>query len=500
MKRYVLLLLAICNILIGCGKEYMDNPSSDAVVVRVSIRPDRLYTRTVDESTIADINFFLYQPGKTQPAVHIYSQQPDLQFECPAGYYDMLVIANTGLDLGEMPYEMAIAYEATLPAADGCMMMTARRDIVIEASPATVTLEPIEVVRVAAKISYKIAVASQCADIRVRGVQVINMPMRTEVFAEGMPAAGYIDGDFTENPNVEGAVDGSFYMLPNLRGEVSSIADQTQKNEDNAPESATYLLIHAMRGTKVLSYRIYFGGNNSSDFNVRPNTHYTLDITIRGDNESDVRVSSYTVDVQCTPTAEEPICFLSTHTPILLSLTLGGEYQESPIHATLELKTGNPAYFRFEGKWDDTIHPISITGGENYYDILYLPPSFAREHARFSFTVRIYDQYGEIESFDFDYCYAHTVRIYTKWFDGSQGKGIVTSPDAWHIAEGSTLSSWYYDIYYPDEGCLLTAIPNDGYVFDGWCKSYDHVGELSYNENLQYDPLTMPDEIYAFFR
>lgn len=477
-------------------------PDGEQVQVAVAVVPaaGMAVSRVPSEDEIRDVNFYLYASTAGLPSVHLYSQQSDLRFECLAGRYEMFVIANAGLDLGDMPYEVLIAYEAAPPAADGRMTMIARRDIVIEASSAAVRLEPVEVVRVAAKISYKITVASQCADIRVRGVQVISQPRQTEVFAEGMPAAGYIKGEFTENPNTGEAMVGSFYMLPNLRGEVPAIADQTQKNGDNAPDNATYLLIHAVRGAKVLSYRVYLGGNNTSDFNVRANTHYTFDITLRGDNESDVRVSSYRFDIQCEPQAAASDGVLLDTAPFVLTLKLAGDYNAPEIGATLLFKGGDMQAFGCGTMTGQPLYPLEVRGNSNAYRITYTPENFAREHAVLTFSVMLHDRYGEIASCDFTFIYAHKLRVYTEWFDGSRGNGSVLSPDALRIVEGSTLSSWYYDIYCPEEGCLLTAVPDSGYVFDGWCTTYDHMGVLSYDEYFRYDPLDRPDIIYAFFR
>lgn len=82
-----------------------------------------------------------------------------------------------------------------------------------------------------------------------------------------------------------------------MQGTVPSITDQRAKNADNAPENASYLLIRAVRGAKALAYYVYLGENNTSDFNVRANTHYRFNISILGDSEVDTRVSSYELNV-----------------------------------------------------------------------------------------------------------------------------------------------------------------------------------------------------------
>ena len=49
-------------------------------------------------------------------------------------------------------------------------------------------------------------------------------------------------------------------------------ADQRDKNADNAPAYASYLMIRATRGSRILDYRVYLGENSTTDFNVGRNT------------------------------------------------------------------------------------------------------------------------------------------------------------------------------------------------------------------------------------
>lgn len=98
--------------------------------------------------------------------------------------------------------------------------------------------------------------------------------------------------DYTDCPETELSgqqASGANYLFPNMQGMVPSITDQRQKSPENAPANASYLLIRAVRGSKVLAYYVYLGSNNTSDFNVRANVHYRLNISILGDKEVDTR-------------------------------------------------------------------------------------------------------------------------------------------------------------------------------------------------------------------
>ena len=114
------------------------------------------------------------------------------------------------------------------------------------------------------------SVAPAVADIELRSVQLFSVPRSVSVF--DMAAAPSDDpDDYTDCPEVElsgqQAAD-DCYLLPNMQGTVSAITDQRQKNPENAPANASYLLIRAVRGSKILAYYIYLGGNNTSDFKV----------------------------------------------------------------------------------------------------------------------------------------------------------------------------------------------------------------------------------------
>ena len=95
----------------------------------------------------------------------------------------------------------------------------------------------------------------------------------------------------------QGRYTDELYMPQNCQGIVASVTDQRLKDADHAPQYATYLMIRAVRENKVLEYRVYLGENNTTDFNVRRNTRYSLDITIEGESEVDTRVQCYTLDV-----------------------------------------------------------------------------------------------------------------------------------------------------------------------------------------------------------
>lgn len=474
------------------------------VCVTFSLVPSRqtqiAWSRAASESAIRNVHLYLFGNGEQRPVEPVRSHDANVRFECIPGPYEMFVLANAGSDLGPKTRDELLRYDVSAPDSGDHLIMTAQRNVVIAASPQSITLEPVEVKRCAAKISYRIRVASDAGDIRLRSVQVLNLPQRVRIFDETYPAQHFTDGQSTAVSAPGQTFSETFYMLPNLKGDVPRITEQTQKCPENAPPQATCLRIRATRDTKVLDYFVYLGRNNTSNFDVGANTHHTLDITIRGDNETDVRVDSYSVAVECTPQIKPSDGFLLERTPLTLTLRLTGAYLDAGLRASLELKAGNRRYFHVADEANLQEYSLPLSGPENKYDIRYLPPAFTRDDCRFEFTVHLHDKYGEVASHDFAFCYAHSARVYTKWFDGPQAYGVISSEDALGCVEHMTLSAIYYIVYFPEDGCTLVATPDENRQFEGWGRTHDHTGEIHYDTHYRFDPLRDPETLYAYFR
>ena len=83
----------------------------------------------------------------------------------------------------------------------------------------------------------------------------------------------------------------TYYLPRNMRGTTASTTAQGKNN--GAPEAATYIEIMAEDANGLpVRYTFYPGGNMTNDFNILPNKHYTLPITIKekGNAETDSRV------------------------------------------------------------------------------------------------------------------------------------------------------------------------------------------------------------------
>ena len=297
MKNYMLfsVVLFVCT-LSGCMRTCLPENTTE-VSVELTVRPECMtaVTRSTDETTIRDLNFYLYDSMGVL-MLHRFQNSVTLRFECPPGRYRVRIAANIGRNIGsDTDLER---FMLTHSQKYDVLPMTYEGDITVSScGQSSVVLPPLEVRRLVAKVSYNITVVP--ADIELHSIRVCSVPESSALFAgTDMPsqaAAGYTDT--AERMLMGCKAAGMYYLLPNPQGSNPAITDQRQKNRDHAPRSASYLLIRATRAEKVLAYRIYLGENNTSDFNVLGNTLYSLDITIRGESEVDTRVSGYTVSV-----------------------------------------------------------------------------------------------------------------------------------------------------------------------------------------------------------
>lgn len=89
--------------------------------------------------------------------------------------------------------------------------------------------------------------------------------------------------------------DTTFYMYENRAGVNADIHTQNQKVKANVPgtpaDSATYVEIYGNApGYISLSWKIYLGANNTTNFNIKRNCTYTCTVTLKP-NDSDIRVN-----------------------------------------------------------------------------------------------------------------------------------------------------------------------------------------------------------------
>ena len=501
MKRFLYSLLLPLSILCSCiYEDEADCCRPMKVRVEMAVRPDPMMTVTrVDEATIRDLNFYLYNDNG-EIVLHCYQTSATLRFECLPGSYRMRIVANMGRDTGDSPAweNLAVTHADdydTLP-------MSYEGDVTITSSSGGIlTLPAVEVQRCVAKVSYNISVKP--ADIELRSVQLLSVPRSVSVF--DMAAAPSDDSDdYMECPEVKLSgqqAAGNSYLLPNRQGTVSSITDQRQKNPENAPANASYLLIRAVRGAKVLAYYVYLGGNNTSDFNVRANCHYRLNISILGDNEVDTRISSYAVNVHDTY-EENAIGGYCIYNPSqMLAVEIDGSPAPLTLRGHIGVIQGDAGSFCLNGFpiGDGCELTLTEQPGPNVFSVNYKPEIYTAANSQVAYTVTVGDDAGFAQSFDIGHRFANRLDVYIHPATAENGNGTAAVAGALYDAETSSLTHDRVVLCH-EKGCTLTAVPDAGYRFEGWYASSDYRTLLSTSASYAYVPTSPEAAIFPKFR
>lgn len=277
------------------------------VSLHVTCPEMELRTRALDpsqEKRIADLNIYFYH--KTLDiARHIYSKGSTDQVVVSlfSGDYDLYALANAGRDLGEQDKTDLEKYRFTFSATEAenpenHLPMSASQSISVRGN----TDIRIGLIRCVARIDLNLSVDAGFSDrFTLESLQLINAPASVSAFSENRPATEALC-NYSRTGITGNALSYSFYTAENMQGVNGSITDPKDKNRQNAPKAATYLHVQGSGLNGKADYFIYLGENTTSDFNVRRNGRYIMDVRIMGDNDVDTRVS--TVEMELTPFPE----------------------------------------------------------------------------------------------------------------------------------------------------------------------------------------------------
>lgn len=453
-------------VLAGCSELHADLlPADRPVTVEMVVRPDRmaLVTRTADETSIRDVNLYLYDASGNR-VLHSYSTAPTLRFECLPGTYRLYVAANLGYDSGAAADPRGLR----LDHADDfeVLPMIYEGETVISAVTDPMILPTIEVRRAVAKVTYE--VSAQPDDMELVSVQVCSVARHIRPFAaEAAPSDD--PADYMDCPAVRHfgrTASGSCYLLPNLQGANPVIVEPGQKNCDNAPAHASYLLIRTLRGTRVLTYRVYLGRNTTSNFDVAANTHYTLGITIRGDQSVDTRVSSYEAVVydDCEAAAYGGYC--SGTVDRRLHLEVASEGELPPLRAEVRIVEGDAAALRLDGQPLTAPFVADLEEGSNDFALDYAPALFDASNRNLVYTVHVADAYGFERTTRLAHTFANSLEANVWSRAISNGEGSIRISG--HLYSREVSAATHNRLVLCDEGCTLRAEPAVGCTFAGW--------------------------------
>lgn len=169
--------------------------------------------------------------------------------------------------------------------------------------------------RVCARVSFTVGADLPAGEsFELQRVQVRQVPNRIWFYRDDSATPDYPFPALTKNLMIDYAAqtvtgvkfDGAgntqtfmWYLPENCRG-IGTAEDQFHKTAEKAPigqsDMCTYIELFGRytiadeEPTKT-TYRIYLGGNNTKDYNLLRNHAYVVNVTLRGQNVSDMRVT-----------------------------------------------------------------------------------------------------------------------------------------------------------------------------------------------------------------
>lgn len=244
------------------------------------------------ESQILDVNLYAVH-SKTGEVKHQYIRESsNVVLSMYTGTWTLYAFANSGYDMGETTaqgLEVIVVDTRTEDAlASNGKMRMAKKQIVEISDNLSIRLE---LERLAAKVQISVSVSAAISDqLIIQGVQMCNVPISARYIGENNAITFY---DYAKQEVSDNAFSRTYYLPENLAGEIQTITKPEERSPKNTPDQATFIRIEALYNGSPAIYYAYPGENQTTDFNLRHNHNYILNITLHGANPEDLRVSTY---------------------------------------------------------------------------------------------------------------------------------------------------------------------------------------------------------------
>ena len=307
------MLLLISGVLLtGCDKrtEPQGNVSGadPCRIVFTAISLAETKAASTDETSIADVNVWAFHESSGN-ATHLYSPSGATLpvVELLPGTYRIYTVANCGKDLGEIDETALQALSASFSGeiTSGTLLPMAARSVIEVSASASVSL-PVE--RLVAKLSVSVSVAPALqGSLILESVQMLSIPDRCLYFSDNRAVNPASSIDYTARIVSGNSFVRDYYLPENLAGVNSSIVSERQKDKAHAPSGASWLRIEARHNDRPVTYCVYLGANNTTDFNVARNTVQHLNVTLNGSEPSDLRIARFALVLGNAETSYLPL-------------------------------------------------------------------------------------------------------------------------------------------------------------------------------------------------
>lgn len=508
MKKILLFIIPLLAMMSSCNKDEMeDRPSlQDEVRFSLQIQEEgvQYVTRATDEQTVRDVNLFLFDPRGVLPDRHFYVESGTVECSVLPGSYEAYAVANVHRDMGAMTQEQLRAVQ--LPSVTKYVMlpMSGHTTLTVEDR---MSAPVITVRRTVAKIVCNISIDPAVVyALKLQSVQIMNAAATTKLFEAEQVADKFVTMTSTEIGVSEGRkATRTFYLLENCQGDVPSITTQQQKCSENAPQGATFVRIKAQKDGLQMTYDVYLGENNTSNFDVRRNSVQTLDIRIKGDNEVDARIHSFEVkisddlpDADFGRTADR--CIYDTGKRLSISVT--NREKAGNLTAKIRLVQGQVGAFSANRQMVASAVTVSLDDPSGLYEIpigYVARPVYTAANSRlvYEVTVSNTDGYSYTKTFTRDFY--NLLTVYTYWQGRDNTAGRLEGVTAVGEIKTWTPSAFYTRLLSLDDGPTMPVVPNDGFAFKGWYADSGLTRKVSEANPYQHPMTSYRDTLYTEF-
>lgn len=508
MKKIVILILPLLALVSSCAKDDLDISKGRQARLTLNICEEepRLATRVTDETAVQDVNVFLYDVREIVRPQHFYVRGSVLECSVPVGEYEVYAVANLHEDMGAMDRGALLAYEFRVPRSYASLPMSGQAACAVGPKTQSIT---VAVRRNVAKIVCNISFYGTNYNLRLQSVQMMDMAGVTTLFSENQQARELSSSELSAMASHETSkASRTFYLAENCRGEVPGIASQEQKCAGNAPIGATFLRIKAQREGKLLTYDVYLGENNTTNFDVRRNMVYTLNIVIKGENAVDTRVDAFEVGISDNFPYEgyrfEGYCLYEPGRQ--LTITVDDPQKAGNLSATVRFVAGKSGAFFFNGQplTASVTFPLNDLSGVYSFPVDYIPGEvFTADNYRLVYEVEVSNTGGYRYTKTFTHDFYNLLTIYTYWKRSTthRGRGSIDS-------DNMTVVKWSSS-YTPednramilslDDGPLVPLKPVDGSRFDAWYADRDLTRLVSAENPYRHPMKSFRDTLYVNF-
>ncbi len=508
MKKVLLFIIPLLAMMSSCNKDEMeDRPSlQDEVRFSLQIQEEgvQYVTRATDERTVRDVNLFLYDPHGVLPDRHFYVESGTVECSVLPGSYETYAVANVHRDMGEMTCEQLRAVQLPSVTNYETIPMSGHTTLTVEdRMPAPVITVRRTVAKIICNISIDPAVVYA---LKLQSVQIMNAAATTKLFEEKQIAKNFITMNSAAIASSElRSATRMFYLLENCQGDVPAITTQQQKCAANAPQGATYVRIKAQKDGLQMTYDVYLGENNTSNFDVRRNSVQTLDIRIKGDNEVDARIHSFEVkisddlpDADFGRTADR--CIYDTGKRLSISVT--NREKAGNLTAKIRLVQGQVGAFSANRQMVASAVTVSLDDPSGLYEIpigYVARPVYTAANSRlvYEVTVSNTDGYSYTKTFTRDFY--NLLTVYTYWQGRDNTAGRLEGVTAVSEIKTWTPSAFYTRLLSLDDGPTMPVVPNDGFAFKGWYADSKLTRKVSETNPYQHPMTSYRDTLYTEF-